>query len=96
MRLDQVSNSVDFAMTETKSPFRASFLKIERAQRHIQELEHVTAEYLATEPVTVTTSDQPLSEPPPELAQPGLKWHHAVSFRMVIQPVPEVTSGYFG
>lgn len=85
-------------MTDSKSPFRASFLKIERAQRHILELEAVVREYLASEPAKVTTSSQPLGECPPELAQqhPGMKWFHAFSFQMHINPPPEVLSAILG
>jgi len=37
-------------------PFRASFIKIERAQHHLQELEKIVEEYIASNPAQHSAS----------------------------------------
>jgi len=41
-------------MADSQSPFRPSFLKLERAQQHISELERLADEYVASNPVTAS------------------------------------------
>jgi hypothetical protein len=85
----------------SKSPFRPSFLKIERAQRHIQELEDVITEWFAKDPVTFRTTPRPHVPipPPPDAPEElkGKKWF-AMAFDMEFrqQPVPEVTAAILG
>lgn len=68
-------------------PFRASFLKIERAQQQIRELEYVAQQFLATDPVKWTTEIGP-SPDNPRVA--------LVKFSMHMPPVPEVMSAILG
>lgn len=66
---------VDFAT------FRPSYLKIERAKRHYEELHQIAQEYLATNPVSVATRVH----------------DRGVEFKMdVRQPAPEVVSAILG
>jgi hypothetical protein len=61
-------------------PFGASYLKIERAKTHVQELEAVVKIYLDGGPVSVVTEVQ----------------ERGVSFQMKFQGVPMVTSAIVG
>jgi hypothetical protein len=45
---------VDLSSTDLHIPFRASFLKLERASRHVDEFKEVAAAYIASEPATPT------------------------------------------
>jgi hypothetical protein len=82
-----------FVMAESKSPFRPSFLKIERAQRHISELEGLANGYLNNEPVTA--SFQMLA---PEDRPEGLPAAFIVGWRisMQVKEMPETISPIIG
>jgi hypothetical protein len=79
-------------MPESKSPFRPSFLKIERAQQHIAELDKMAHEYLASEPVTVNVRRLDPNEA--TNLPPGMTagWR----FSMNTQPSPELMSAIIG
>lgn len=70
----------------TEKSFRASFLKVERAEKHIRELERVSQEFLAADPVKWTTVIGPS-------AQPGIA---LVQFTMDMAAVPELVSSILG
>jgi len=67
-------------MSDSPSAFRPSYLKIERAKRHFDELHQVAQEYLATNPVTVSTREYP----------------GGFAFTMDVQGAPEVMSAILG
>jgi hypothetical protein len=88
-------------MTDSKSPFRPSFLKIERAKSHIQELEQVVAEWFKSEPVTFRTTPRPhkpVAMPPdaPEKLRGMQLFEMAFDMEWQNQPAPEVTAAILG
>ena len=67
-------------------PFRASFLKIERARQHIAELEKTAAGFLAGNPVKSSIA-----------IDPGIDSRMPiVAFKFKIDPVPEIVSSILG
>ena len=67
-------------------PFKASFLKIERAQHHLQELEGVIADYLAANPVRWTSEIE--AHPETKSAIVRMSFNH--------DAMPSVTSAILG
>lgn len=58
---------------ETPKPFKASRVKIDRAKKHIAELEKLAAAYLATEPAKIR-----FDPTPPEGMKTGFKFHFLI------------------
>lgn len=54
-------------------PFKASFIKIERAKKHIREIEELAADFLASDPATVRFDPNP-----PEGMKMGFQFHFSV------------------
>lgn len=66
-------------------PFRASFLKIERAKKHIKELEQLAADFLGGDPVQTTAEEAA-----------GPDGSMGIVIQMKVSPVPEEMSAVVG